>query len=467
MPTANLFLVTQTLQRLLDFNVRALLLRDNQAINISVTTMPPERVGNAQNRLNMYLYHLMEQGYYKNMPPPGRGDPPIARQPLALSLFYILTAHHEVNEVFDADRQQQLLGLAMKSFHDHALIDDNLQVSPDGGPPQTVMAPGLEGRGNRIEMSLRPLTPEESMSFWSSEQTSTARLSAYYEARTIFIEPEEPTSAHGTVFDLGLFVSAGQAPVLKRVSSISQFSPPPQTGLGPQAIEMSPARVTLAPGIVPPVNRVALSGSGLTGDGRPGGARIMLRTPAWRQLLPPVRSAPIDPGLNQNWSVEMDETSARFDMQGQIAIDDGAGGVRNLEVTPGIYAVSVETIRRQETPGGMARFTTAESNQIAFSVGARIDDVDPPNANGRVVVHVVNLFDMQANELEVQLAVDGVMYDETANFAGNAAQDRGLFQRQAGQVEFQPLFDPTQAGVHPVRLVINGGESQPFWIEAP
>ncbi|MGZ8361080.1 MAG: hypothetical protein ACXWUX_11225, partial [Allosphingosinicella sp.] len=77
-----------------------------------------------------------------------------------------------------------------------------------------------------------------------------------------------------------------------------------------------------------------------------------------------------------------------------------------------------------------------------------------------------NLFDMQAAGLEVQLVVDGIVYREAA-FTGVPADDRGRFVRQAGQVEFHPLFDPTLAGSHPVRLVINGADSQPFWAVTP
>ena len=176
MPTANLFLVTQTLQRLIDLNVRALLMREGLPAAITVTAMPPERVGSATNTINLHLYHVMEDSYYKNLPPPGTGHPPVARQSLVLLLYYILTAHHEVNEVFDAETQQLQFGLAMKTMHDHPIIVDALSISPDGGPAQTVMAPALSGGGNRLEITLRPLTPEESLSFWSAEQTSTARL---------------------------------------------------------------------------------------------------------------------------------------------------------------------------------------------------------------------------------------------------------------------------------------------------
>jgi len=466
MPLANLHLVTQSLQRLLDLNVRALLVRQGLPATIDVTTMPPERVGQATNTLNLHLYHLMEDSYWKNQPPVGRGPRPTALQPLTVLLYYILTAHHEVNDVFDAEVQQRNFGLAMKSFHDHPLIDDGLAIAPGAGAAEQVMPQALAGHGNRIEISLRPLTPEEAITFWSAEQTSTTRLSAYYEVRTVFFEIEPPVGVAGTVFDIGLFVSAGSAPVIERVSAISTFTPPAATGLGPQAIEIAPARATLAAGLVPPVNRVTITGSALTGDGRPGSARLLLRTPAWRELAPPLRVAAVDPALNPAWDVTFDERTSRFDLQGTLTVDDGGGPVA-IEVTPGIYAVSVEATRRQETQSGLARTTASESNQAAFSVGARIDGIDPPNAFGRLVLRVVNLFDMTAPALEVQLAVDGLRYEETTAFADIPADDRGLFLRQPGQIEFHPLFDPLLSGAHPVRLTINGGESQPFWFVVP
>ena len=81
---------------------------------------------------------------------------------------------------------------------------------------------------------------------------------------------------------------------------------------------------------------------------------------------------------------------------------------------------------------------------------------------------MTNTFDMEAPGLEVQLHVGGDIYDETTSgFADVAAEDRGLFERQPGQIEFHPLFDPLAPGTYPVRLMINGAESQPFWIEIP
>lgn len=466
MSTANLYLVTASLRRLLDLNVRALLLRQSLPTTLDVTSMPPERVGAATNTLNLHLYHLLEDAHHRNVPTPGRGGAPVSRQPLALSLYYILTTHHEINDVFDAEVQQRNFGLALKTLHDHSWIDDTLAISPDGGPPQIVMAPGLIGGNNRIEISQRPLTAEESMAFWSAEQNSTTRLSAYFEVRTIFLEPELPTGASGTVFDLGVFLSVGQAPSLRRAAALSHFTPPPGSGFGPQTLDTAPARATLQPGAIPPVNRVQLQGSALAGDGIAGSARVLLRTPSWRQLTPPRDVVAVDAALNPAWNVQLNERAGQFDLQGQIMVDDGGGPI-SIEVTPGIYAVSIETRRRRETTSGVPRISRAESNQIAISVGARIASHDPANAFGRIVVHVINVFDLTAAGLEVQLALDGVLYDDAPAFSGAPAQDRGLFVRQPGRIELHPLFDPSLSGSRPLRLIINGAESQPFWVLSP
>lgn len=471
MPTANLFQVTHTLQRLLELNVEALLKRYHHSAApvpaVHVTTMPPERVKNEEHTLNIYLYHTVEDPHYRNLPPAGVGQPPVAQESLGLLLYYILTAHHEKNEKFDSEVQQRLFGLAMKTLHDFPTIDDNVTVPSGAGPPEFVMPDHFRGRNNRLDIALRPLTPEESLSFWHADDSVTTRLSAYYEVRTIFLDAEPPTGADGITLDVGLFVSPGQAPKLDRAHGLMAFTPPDATGLPAQARDVSPPRATLAPGLpAGPVNRILLEGSDLGGDGTPGSARILLRSGPWSQLVPPVRQAPIDPGLNPSWAPLILGTEARFDMQKDLTVAVEGGGTRTIETTPGIYSASIEVTRKRKTATGGTRSTVQESNRIAFSLGARIDHADPLNAKGRFHVAVVNLFDMMAADLDVQLAVDGEVYREVTTFAGTAA-DEGAFQRQAGGVEFHPTFDPTVSGAYPVRLTINGAESQPFWIIVP
>ena len=72
------------------------------------------------------------------------------------------------------------------------------------------------------------------------------------------------------------------------------------------------------------------------------------RTPAWRALSPPVLAAPIDPALNGNWNLEVGAGSVTFDLQGTLDVEIGGNPV-TLEVTPGLYSVSVEVERRRTT----------------------------------------------------------------------------------------------------------------------
>lgn len=465
MATTNLYLVTDSLRRLLQLNMEYLLSRQNNDANVEVTTMPPERVDGAQDTINLHLYHVMEDVHYRNLPTPGSGGGlPISRQPLALSLFYILTAHHELNEVWDAARQQNLFSLAIKTMHDHSRIDDDLQIAPDGANYQNVMAPGLQGRQNHFEISPRPLTPEEAMAFWSAEQTATTRLSAYYEVRTIFLDAEEPTSIAGRVYDIGLFVAPISAPVLEAVTALTSFTPPPGSGLPPQQLQTSPARAILDPSSDPATNVIRLRGSGFTGSGEPGASQIVLRCAAWRDLAAPVREAVIDPQLNPAWKLTIGPSEASFAMQDLLLVR--IEGVNTpLEVTPGIYAVSIRTSRRQATAAGVLRSTTAESNQIAFSAGAHIIGVISPNPQGQLAVQIGSQFNITQVGVVVQLLIDSEIYDEAELFTGDPAQDEGRFVRQAGEIVFYPLFDPTVGTSHSLRLIINGAESQPFWFE--
>lgn len=463
MPTPNLFLVTRTLTNLLSLNVEALMTRYGFGNTVNVSSMPPERVGSATDTLNLYLYHAMEATHYRNAPPPGTGPSPISRNPLALCLYYILTAHHQINDEFDAEIQQLLFGLAMKTFHDHPVIGDELEISPDGGPAQPVMDPDLAGRGNMLNVALRPLTAEEAMGFWEADDTATTRLAAYYEVRPVFIDAEPMTGASGLVFDPGLYLSVGLAPRIDSSSALVAFEPAAASGLLPVARVMSPARATFATGLpVGPVNRITLTGNRLNGGGGDLEARILLRAAHWQAQVPPIRSVRLDPALNPAWQVELGAMSARFDMQAVLATDTG-----NLDVVPGFYTVSIEVERFRETPAGTTVSTLSESNRTVVSLGPRILSSDPPDGAGRISVHVAPLFDVTDADLDVQLAVDGVIYGELGAFAGTP-DDAGHFVRVApDEVSFQPAFAIVAGEAHPVRLVVNGAESQPFWAVMP
>lgn len=91
MPLLDLSKVTRTLGELIQQNIAR---PEVGGLVVTVSPQPPEKVGAVQNTLSLHLYHVAQEPYYTNMPGPGRDVPNVARNPLALCLYYILTAHH-------------------------------------------------------------------------------------------------------------------------------------------------------------------------------------------------------------------------------------------------------------------------------------------------------------------------------------------------------------------------------------
>lgn len=466
MPVADLYLVTASLRQLLSLNVRRLM-GGVPPEQLNVTTMPPELLEDPSQTLNLHLYHVAEDPFYKNAVSPGRGGIPVSRQPMPLMLYYILTPHHEVAAEFDAETQQRLMGFALKTLHDFPIIDDDLEIEPNPVEgPVRVMVDGLVGGTNRIETTLRPIPPEDAIAFWSAEDQATARLSAYYETRVVFLEPEPPAQYAGTVTDLGVYAVSALAPRLTGSRATLRFTPPPATGAGPQAIRTAPARATFNPAVVPPApeadSTVTLVGSNLTAGLT---QTLVLRNEHWRGLAPPVTEAAVDPALNPAWAVSFDTGSLRFVMQRTLDIADPGGGVVTLDVFPGIYGASIRTLLRQRVVGGQTLRSESETAATAFALGPRLDVADPPDGNGRIAIHIVAAFNLADPDLRVEVVVGGEAYVRTNAFSGVPADDAGLFTVAIGRVTIQPLFDIATPGLHPVQLIVDGAESQPFWLE--
>src|SRR4029077_17820728 len=94
MAFGNLADVTSSLIVLLEAYVNGHL---QQALGPDVLVLPvrPDRIDpGLQNRLSLHLYHITEDPYYKNAAGQGNDPPNVAKAPMSMCLFYILTAHH-------------------------------------------------------------------------------------------------------------------------------------------------------------------------------------------------------------------------------------------------------------------------------------------------------------------------------------------------------------------------------------
>jgi hypothetical protein len=462
MALADLSLVTRSMRTLLDLNVRRLM-GGVAPGSITISTLPPERVAAAVNTLNLHMYHVAEDPYYKNAPGPGNDPRNVARAPMGLSLYYILTAHHEQNQDIDALTQQRLMGFALKSLHDFPMVGDALVIDAgDGLGSQSVLDPGLRGDDNPLQIILRPLTPEDTLAFWSTDDQQTARLSAYYEVRVILLAPDPPQRFPGIVLSVGQFVRSLGAAAITGSQSIVRFALPAVAGGGVQTETGSPARVQLDPGSNPPNDAVVLIGSNLTS----GIARnLVLRNAVWSGLVPPVTRVDVDPALNPAWAIAISTDAISFRVQPTIAFTDG-GVPRVIGVLPGIYGASLRTVVGDRVFAGQRVVSASESNQTAFAVGPRIAGHGAPQAGtGQIRIDIVPAFDLSLSAIEVMLVVQGDAFVRLPAFAGNPAVDDGAFVVDPAGLVLQPLTNPWPPGLYPVRLTANGAEAQPFWIE--
>src|SRR5258706_3615707 len=87
-----------------------------------VSIQPPDEVKTSSDLINLFLYQTAINGAWRNMDIPQRVKPGETGQPpLALNLYYLLTAYGKDNDVTEP-RSHNLLGLAMRGLHDHPLL---------------------------------------------------------------------------------------------------------------------------------------------------------------------------------------------------------------------------------------------------------------------------------------------------------------------------------------------------------
>ena len=404
---------------------------------------------------------MSEEVYYKNIPGAGNDTPNVAKNPLALCLYFILTAHHESNSAdLDPFTQQHLLGLALKTLHDYPVITDNTVVN--GAAMPLLAAQGLDGNDNSLQIIMRPISPEDALSFWATEEQQTARLSAYFEVRVIMLEPERPRTMPGIVHALGTFVVNIGSPFLQRSRSVVSFSLPPSTGFAEaQRIEATPARVSTDLGDPSfPNNRLSLVGTNLT----IGKSRTLI----WKNALwdsQGFQTVTIDPTVDPTWSLDVRSERIEVDIAPTITPD----GVTTLTVFPGVYRASLRVVKDEEVILNHLKQINDCSNEVSLLVSPRVVSHTPPGVDNRITVNLAPTFDLTQPELDVELVVAGQIYERgfLAVPPAVSADNDGRFEVATNSVAFQPLFAVAVTGEHPLRLIVNGAESQPFWIVMP
>lgn len=107
--------------------------------------------------LSVYLYHAEEVAHRKNLPAPSGNTPPVRFREMGLNLHYLLAARGGSQADTRAyEREQRLMGIALKAFHDFPILDANTQIGT--GPDPLVFPAALRSEPDELRLVLRPAT---------------------------------------------------------------------------------------------------------------------------------------------------------------------------------------------------------------------------------------------------------------------------------------------------------------------
>lgn len=430
---------------------------ENWPIGVPVPRVMAEPPGRTPtDGIGIFLYHMMEDPHYKNLPGPGRDTPPVRYTSLALTLYYQLSAFQRnvtAEEEQDGLMEQQMMAVAMKGLHDYPELVDTTVVEgaldafnvPITDP---VFPIDIIGRSNRFRIVYQPIPPQEALTYWTTGETSLT-LSAYYEVSVVMLEPETSRIRTGRVLDYNIFTFVSGNPKILSTANEVQFISP-ATGLS-RTLILQPAQVAPAPLVLPPDPTPYV----LTIKGMDFNGSIFLR------LTNALWSEPAT--TNLNWQPEHTVTELNVIVRETATVEST---LLPVDILPGIYGAQIVYRTSKVKFDGSLWDLELTSNVSPFAIVPRIDVLGVPLAlaavatvSGYVFTHVVGLDEQVRLELYI---------GQNRLTQVTAAPTPGEFQvTSATTLDYVLPGSVTSGEVLPFRLIANGAESAPQWITAP
>jgi len=461
MAWGDLFDVTDSLMNLLTMYINNVV---SPSFGVTLVATPPDQVSVSMVRtLSLYLHHVRETPYTQNRPGPGSDHPNIATAPLGLDLFYVLTAHHRTGNTFDATLEQRMMGFAMKALHDNPVVTDATRVSV-GGIMTPVFKNTLMGRGNRLNVELRKIDPEQALAIWTTGDRQFARLGAYYQVSLVLLEPEPARQFPGVVLALGSFVHPSGSVTLTGSRSDLRFVLPLSGGGTAQVMRADPARAGLTNPASADGDFQLLGHDVTTGLRR----RLLLRNARWARLPQPLDRVVVDPALNAatGWAVSFTPDTVNIRAAGRLTYQPATGGPQTIDVFPGTYVASVETVVDDRVILNTPRAFTITSNEIALALTPRIVNHVLNIPLGTITINLDPAFPLVVpapqGPLDIQVIVDGLAYALPVPPNPPVA---GEFTVQLNAITVFATFALAIAGEHTVRLSVDGADAQPYWVQ--
>jgi hypothetical protein len=211
--------ITARLHALLDRELK------NDFDDITVTVRPLDRAReNVEgHQVNLFLYHTLPNAAWRNMDVPWRVKPGERGQmPLALDLYYLLTAYGPNDDEIDTSTNSnrllgahRLLGHAMSLLHDNTIFDaDAINAIL---PAQDQLDHPYD-QVEHVRINPQPLSVEDISKLWAGFQVEY-RLSVAYQVGVVLIESGRPVDAALPVLrrgseDRGGYVLPSLSPIL-------------------------------------------------------------------------------------------------------------------------------------------------------------------------------------------------------------------------------------------------------------
>ncbi len=385
----------------------------------------PELLRDQHTGIGFYLFHVQESSHYKNFPAPGTDKPPVNYTPMALNLFYQLSANStNDNDEQDAYDEQNLMSVAMKALHDHSQI----RVT-------------TTGKNVNIKVTLQTLTPSESVQYWAAAE-SPVRLSAYYEVSVVFLEPEVQLSYAGRVLSYGNFIFTRNTPqITSSENTIEYFLPGEAT---PRQVKIQPAQAPPAFIAPAPIGSViSFRGSGFNG----GTLYLLIISPLWPEAAV----------ADASWLPELvSEHQLNVTLQPTAVLSNALTPVTMI---PGLYAAQIRITQQKTLPDSTIKTFNHVSNQFPFAVMPRISMITPLGGGAfEVTCNIFQHPDIEEDDIQVYIGADKLV------LSAAAAPAPGEFViTDVTRIELIPPSG-LPAGPVALRILIRGIESEPRWI---
>lgn len=374
--------------------------------------------------LSFYLYHVQENGSFKNTPSPSRDIPPVKYIPMALNLFYQLTAHRNRDQGEAAFEEQMLMTYAMKFFHDHPVLT-------------------LPDTGDQFKITLQPVPSNDAVHNWTAG-SMPMKLSAYYEVSPVFIEPDKPRLFANRVLTYGNYVFPSSAPRIVSSQSIIQFQLPNETSL---------RQVTAQPGQAAPGGNITFKTTGF-GDGE---IQLLIFNMNWKENV-----------LASEWDLEYTKDQLKVTVKETAILERNN---EEIDMLPGMYSAQLVATKTLRLSDGSVKEFRQRSNQFPFIVMPLIEDVSIDDT-----IVAVEGYGFQQWKLEIELEEGEIQTETMEVYAGEYALvrapedsfDRGQFRVPTESTLEINLPEEIVSGQHPpLRVLVAGAEVSPLWLDIP